>query len=116
MLMTPHFLDHRMTDGGQVVSLTHRRHLVTKIFIFQFMVLIFVKWSKPQVLVRLQGLRKLKKFIHFMGSQTCELITDKVIPQQKLFLSLSYGKVNVDVGSALSDEPLGSSSLPVIFV
>jgi hypothetical protein len=57
----PTFLDNLLTDGGEVVSLTHRRRALLPInIIFLLLVLISVRLSKPQGLVRPEGLGKLK--------------------------------------------------------
>jgi hypothetical protein len=57
MLMIPHYLDSRITDGSEVVSLTHR-----PCFTYQkdFLDLIFVRVVGISA-VQLEGLGKLKK-------------------------------------------------------
>jgi hypothetical protein len=62
----PHFfsLDSRLTDGGEVVSLT-RRSLFT---------------PPPRAIVRMEGLDKLKK-IHLIEAQTRDLPACSLVPQ-----------------------------------
>jgi hypothetical protein len=53
----PHFLDNRLTDGGEFVSLTCRPLLPPG----RFLVLIFVTgWVDSRAIVRLEGLGQLK--------------------------------------------------------
>jgi hypothetical protein len=55
---TPTFSDIGLTDGGKVVSPTHHRILT----LGRFLVLTSVKsLSRPQAMVQLEGLSKLKK-------------------------------------------------------
>jgi hypothetical protein len=39
-------------------------------------------WVDPRAVMRLEGLRKLKKKINFIGVQTCDLPACSVVPQQ----------------------------------
>jgi hypothetical protein len=65
----PHFLDNRLTDGGEVVSLTRRPPLPTG----KFLVLISVRGSVDlRVIVRLEELDQLRKPITSWG---IELVT-----------------------------------------
>jgi hypothetical protein len=60
MLRITHFLDNRLTDGGEFVSLTRRSRSTPQ---KHFLVLISVRGGvKPRTLVRLEELDKLKKF------------------------------------------------------
>jgi hypothetical protein len=67
----PHFLENRLTDGGEVVSLT-RRPLFTP---GRFLVLISVRGSAdPRAIVRLEVLVKLKKkSSEHIGTRTRDL-------------------------------------------
>jgi hypothetical protein len=61
MLRIPHYLDNRLIDGGKVVSPTHRTHFTRqKHYFLMFQVLISVRLSEPQGLVRPEGLGKFK--------------------------------------------------------
>jgi hypothetical protein len=51
----PHFLDNRLTDGGEMVSLTRRLISVRGLV-------------DPRVTVRLEGLGQLKKSSDFIGN------------------------------------------------
>jgi hypothetical protein len=63
MLRIPHCLDNRLTDSGEVVSLTHRlRYTPLTHFLFVSLVLICQRMSKPLDLVRPEGQDKLLKF------------------------------------------------------
>jgi hypothetical protein len=56
-LRLPHFLDNRLTDGGEVVSLHASRPLPPG----RFLVLISVRgWVDPRATVQLEGLGQLK--------------------------------------------------------
>jgi hypothetical protein len=57
MLMIPHCLNSRLTDGGKVVSPTHRPHSTPQKHFFYVSGTNFCyRLSKPQGLVRLEGL------------------------------------------------------------
>jgi hypothetical protein len=59
-LRTPHFLDNRLTDGGEAVRLTSRPHLTPQ----DNPLCSFVRgWVTPNVIARLEGLGKLKEII-----------------------------------------------------
>jgi hypothetical protein len=82
MLRMPPCLDNRLTDGGKVVSPTHRPRSTPQILLFILLVLITVKeLSKLQGLVRLEGLAKLQKFIHLIGSRTRDFPACSIVPQ-----------------------------------
>jgi hypothetical protein len=68
ILRIPHCLDNRLTDGGKVVTLRTGRSLLPRNN-FSASGTHFC-YSKPQGLVRPEGLGKLKKFIRFIGSRT----------------------------------------------
>jgi hypothetical protein len=65
MLRIPHYLDSLLTDGGKVVSPTHRPPFN---YLADFGSHFCWRLSEPQALVRQEGLGKLKKFIHIIGS------------------------------------------------
>jgi hypothetical protein len=71
MLRIPHCLDNRLTDGGKVVSPLHRpRSTPQKHYLYAFGTHFSSRLSKSQGLLLLDGLGKLKKKIHIMGSRT----------------------------------------------
>jgi hypothetical protein len=60
MSRLPHFLDNRLTDGGEVVSLT-RWPAGRPLSPGRFLVLISVRgWADPKTIVRLEGIGQLK--------------------------------------------------------
>jgi hypothetical protein len=62
MLRIPHGLDSRLTDGGEVVSPTHRpRSTLQKHYFSASGTHFCYRRSKPQGLVRPEGLGKLEK-------------------------------------------------------
>jgi hypothetical protein len=63
MLRMPHRLDNQLAGGSNVVSLMHRPHFT------------------PQGIVRPEGLVKLKKLIHCIGSRTRDLPARTIVPQ-----------------------------------
>jgi hypothetical protein len=67
MSRIPHCLDNRLTDGGEVVSLTTRPHSTSQ---KPFLVLISVRLSKSQGLVRPEGLGKMGKKNSMTSSET----------------------------------------------
>jgi hypothetical protein len=63
MLRIPHCLDNRFTDGGKVVSHTHRpRSTPQKQYVYFYGTDFCYRLSKSQDLLRPEGLGKLKKF------------------------------------------------------
>jgi hypothetical protein len=74
MLGIPHCLDNRLTDCGKVVSPTRRPSSTPQKLFFLLLVLISVKdCANPNGLLRPEGISKLKKFIHLIGSRTRDL-------------------------------------------
>jgi hypothetical protein len=74
MLRIPHCLDNWHTDGGKVVSPTHRPRSTPQKHYFSASGAHFCYGlSEPQGLVWPEGLGRLKKFIHLMGSRTRDL-------------------------------------------
>jgi hypothetical protein len=94
MLRIPHCLDSRLTDGGEVVSLTHRplstpqklyfstgRSLLPRNFIFMFLVLIFVRGRLTPGTSEAGSIRQIeKKFIHLIWHQTRDLPACSMVP------------------------------------
>jgi hypothetical protein len=68
MLRIPHYLDNRLTDGGRVVSRAHPQHFTPqKHYYFPVCGTHFCeRLSKPQGLVRPEGLGKFKNSPHRM--------------------------------------------------
>jgi hypothetical protein len=74
MLRISHSIDSRLTDGGEVVSLTHLSRSIAQKHYFSASGTHFCyRLSKPHGLVRLEVLGKLKKVIHLIGSRTHDL-------------------------------------------
>jgi hypothetical protein len=66
----PHFLDSRFTDGGEVISLTHRPSLSPG----RFLVLISVKrLSRHQGHSAAGRIRSIEKFNDSIGNQTRDI-------------------------------------------
>jgi hypothetical protein len=63
MLMIPHCLDNRLTDGGKVVNPTHPPHFTPQKHYYFYVPGTHFCWrlSEPQGLVRPEGLGKFKK-------------------------------------------------------
>jgi hypothetical protein len=81
MLRNPHCLENRLTDGGMVVSPTHRPLFTLQKHIFSASDTHFCKkLSKPQGLVWPEKLGKLKKFIHLIGSRIRDLLACSIVP------------------------------------
>jgi hypothetical protein len=76
MLSVPYYVDSRLTDGGEVASNTSRlRSIIYNHYFYTSGSHFFMKLTKPQRLVRLEGLRKLKKFIHLIELRTSDFMT-----------------------------------------
>jgi hypothetical protein len=71
MLKIPHGVGSRLTDDGKVVSLTRRPPLYSPETLFSASHTYFrQRLSKPQGLVRPEGLDKLINIIHLIVSRT----------------------------------------------
>jgi hypothetical protein len=81
MLRIPHCLDNRFADGGKVVSLTHRPHFTPQKLYYSASGTHFCqRLSKPQSLVRPEGLGKLKKITSFdLETATFQFIVKSLI-------------------------------------
>jgi hypothetical protein len=81
-MLTPHFLDSQLTDGSEVVVLTHWPFSAPQKYYFSASDTHFCyRLSKPQDLVHSEGLDKLEKFIHPTGSRTHDLPACSIVPQ-----------------------------------
>jgi hypothetical protein len=78
MLKIPHCLDNRLTVGGKAVSLTHRPRSPLQKHYFPAS---DTHLSKPQGLVRLEGLGKFKIFSYLIGSRNRKLPDYRTLPQ-----------------------------------
>jgi hypothetical protein len=77
---------NRLTDGGKVVSPTHRPSFTPRTYYFSAYGTHFCwRLSEPQILARLEGLDKLEKLIHLIGSRARDLPACSTVLQ-----SLSY--------------------------
>jgi hypothetical protein len=81
MLGIPHCLGSRLTDGGKVVSLMHCPCSAPQKHYFYASGTHFC-WTltKPDGLVLLEGLGKLKTFLHLIGSRTHDLPACSIAP------------------------------------
>jgi hypothetical protein len=70
----PTLLDNPLTDGGKIDS-PKQRPLSTpqKHYLYASGTNFYYRLSKPQGLERPEGLGKLKKFLHLIGSRTRDL-------------------------------------------
>jgi hypothetical protein len=74
MLRIPHCLENRLSDGRTVVSPTHWPHSTRQKHYFSASGTNFcLKLSKLQDVVHPEGLGKLKKCIHLIGSRIGDL-------------------------------------------
>jgi hypothetical protein len=70
MLRIPHCLSNQLTDGGKIVSPKHQPcFTLQKHYLSVSGTHFYYRQGKLQRLVRLEGLGKLKKFIHLIGVQ-----------------------------------------------
>jgi hypothetical protein len=75
----PHFVDNRLTDGGEVVSLTRRSPFTPP---GRFLGLISVRGGDdPRAIMRLEGLGQLKKSSDLIENQTRDLPACSLVPQ-----------------------------------
>jgi hypothetical protein len=83
MLRISHCLDSRLRDGGKFVRHKHRprstpqKHFPSSSSHFCY------RLNRPEDLVRLEGLGKLKKkrIIYLIRSRTCDLSACSIVPQ-----------------------------------
>jgi hypothetical protein len=72
--MIPHCLDNRLTDGGKVVSPTHRQRFIPqKHYMYASHTHFCWRLGKHQGLVRPEGLGIIKNFIHPIWSRIRDL-------------------------------------------
>jgi hypothetical protein len=82
MLRIPHYINNRLTDGGEAASVRRRRHF-PETFLFLLLVLIPVRRSvNPRVIIRLEELGKLKKLMTSSGfePETFRLVATTLTP------------------------------------
>jgi hypothetical protein len=97
MLRFPHFLENRLTDGGKIVSRTHLpRSALEKYYFSSSGAHFCYRLSKPQGLVRPEGLGKLNKFIHLIGSD--QRTYEKTLGQ--IFVKRVLGMKEMDESSS----------------
>jgi hypothetical protein len=91
----PHFLNHRLTDGGEVASL-RAGHLLPS---GRFLVLISVRgWVDSTAIVRLEGFGELEKSDD-IGNRTCDL------PACSIFFNLCGGTLGTAATTGLMYQP-----------
>jgi hypothetical protein len=80
MVRIPQYLDNRLTDGGKVVSPTHRPLSTPEKRYLSASGTHLCRLSEPQGLVRPEGLGKLKKLIYLIESGTLNLPACSIVP------------------------------------
>jgi hypothetical protein len=77
MLRIPHCLDNRLTDGGKVVSPTHQPHFTPQkhYYVYVSGTHFCYSMSKPQSLVRTEGLGKFTNSPHRVSNPHSALTT-----------------------------------------
>jgi hypothetical protein len=73
-------LDNRLTDGGKVVSPTHRTRFVSQKHFSASCIHFCSRLSEPQGLVRPEGLGKLKTINSPHGVRTRDLLACSIVP------------------------------------
>jgi hypothetical protein len=87
MSRLPHCLGNRFTDGGTVVSTTHRPRTTPQKHYFSAAGTHFCwRLSKPPGLGRLEGSGKLKKLIYVIRSRIRDLPHCSIVPQPLCYL------------------------------
>jgi hypothetical protein len=100
MLKIPHCSDNRLTDEVRWSDLRA---------FFLFLVLISVRGSEIQGLVRLEGLGKLKKIIYLIGPRTRDLSACSIVAQPTTHSQNILGNIEL---SLLKNVNTDSKSLP----
>jgi hypothetical protein len=97
MLRIPHCLDNQLTDGGEVVSCMHRSCSTPQKYSSASGTCFCWRLSKPQGLVQPEGLGKVKKFTHLIGSPTCDLPAFSTVPRPLRYRELPHMKCTTPV-------------------
>jgi hypothetical protein len=81
MLRIPHCIDNPLADSGKVVSPMHQpRSTLQKHYFSATGTHFCQRFCKPQAIVWLEGLGKLKKIIYHNRSQTSDLPVCSIVP------------------------------------
>jgi hypothetical protein len=90
MLRIPHYLYNRLTDCGEVVSLTHRSRSLIRFLVISVSGINFCYWlSKSQDLIRPKDLGKFVKVYYLIGYQNRDLADCSIVPKPSWSLTCS---------------------------
>jgi hypothetical protein len=100
-----HGLDNRLTDGGKIVSPTHRPRSTPKKHYFSACGTHFWwRLSERQGPVRLEGLGELKKFIHLIGLEPATFKFNIILQQYTTLLLKSLYMLHTSLVGGMSSE------------